>query len=144
MNISNTSARISAICYVIWGILHLQAAHAVYVVGQSMSFSMAQGRVFQDAWNLLFFALAAIGIALTLNWRNSVWGYWINFVNIGVADTGFILFVVVPGHMGIWPGILGPVFWIVGLVFSTLGIASRQDGTVGTRTHGNDSLSQPQ
>jgi hypothetical protein len=31
---------------------------------------MAQGRVFQDAWNLLFFGVTAIAVALTLNIRN--------------------------------------------------------------------------
>jgi hypothetical protein len=38
---------------------------------------MAQGRIFQDAWNLLFFDVTAMVIALTLNIRNNAWGYWI-------------------------------------------------------------------
>jgi hypothetical protein len=37
-------------------------------------------------------------VAATLNWRNSVWGYWINFATVGIADTGFIFFVLVPGY----------------------------------------------
>jgi hypothetical protein len=36
-------------------------------------FVKVQGRVFQDAWNLLFFSIIAISVAATLNWRNSVW-----------------------------------------------------------------------
>jgi len=43
----------------------------------------------------------------TLNRRNSVWGYWINLANVGIADTGFIFFILVPGYMPVWPSILG-------------------------------------
>ena len=67
-----------AICYALWGFLHLQAAYAVYHVGAALEPGMAQGRVFQDAWNLLFFGVTAIVVALTLNIRNNAWGYWIN------------------------------------------------------------------
>ena len=67
-----------AICYALWGCLHLQAAHAVYHVGAALEPGMAQGRVFQDTWNLLFFGVTAIAVALTLNIRNSACGYWIN------------------------------------------------------------------
>ena len=69
---------------------------------------MVQGRVFQDAWNLLFFSIIAISVAATLNWRNSVWGYWINFATVGIADTGFIFFVLVPGYTPVWPSASGP------------------------------------
>jgi hypothetical protein len=44
-----------AIAYAIWGLLHVQAAYAVYRVGVALEPGMVQGRVFQDSWNLLFF-----------------------------------------------------------------------------------------
>ena len=109
-----------AICYTIWGCLHLQAAYAVYHVGAALEPGMVQGRVFQDAWNLLFFGVAAITVALTLNIRNSVSGYWINLGVLSLADTGLIFFVLIPGYMLIWPGILGPFLWVVGWAFTTL------------------------
>jgi hypothetical protein len=74
-----------AIAYAIWGLLHVQAAYAVYRVGVAMEPGMVQGRVFQDSWNLLFFGGAAIALALTLNLRNSAWGYWINLGLISLA-----------------------------------------------------------
>jgi hypothetical protein len=40
---------------------------------------MVQGRVFQDAWNLPFFSIVAIAVAATVNWKNSAWGYGLNF-----------------------------------------------------------------
>src|SRR5580704_3911195 len=58
-----------AIAYAIWGLLHVQAAYAVYRVGVALEPGMVQGRVFQDSWNLLFFGGAAIerGVAELLS-----------------------------------------------------------------------------
>ena len=100
-------------------------AYSVYALGRPLDSSMVQGRVFQDAWNLLFFSIIAISVAATLNWRNSVWGYWINVATVGIADTGFIFFVLVPGYSPVWPGILGPVLWVLATVFSTIALLTR-------------------
>lgn len=109
-----------AICYALWGCLHLQAAYAVYRVGTALEPGMAQGRVFQDSWNLLFFGVTAIAVAFTLNIRNNTWGYWINLGVLALADTGLILFVLIPGYMPLWPGLAGPVLWALGWVLTTL------------------------
>lgn len=108
-----------AICYVLWGCLHVRAACAVYQLGGGLAPGMVQGRVLQDAWNLLFFGLTGIAVALTLNVRNNAWGFWINLWVLGLADTGLIFFVLIPGYMPLWPGIVGPVLWILGSVFTT-------------------------
>ena len=91
---------------------------------------MVQGRLFEDAWNLLFFSIIAIFVAATLNWRNSVWGYWINLAAVGIADTGFIFFVLVPGYTPVWPSILGPVFWVLATIFSTIALLTRTGSKV--------------
>jgi hypothetical protein len=109
-----------AICYVLWGCLHLYAADAVYHVGAALEPGMARGRVLQDSWNLLFFGVTGIAVALTLNIRNSVWGYWINLCVLALADTGLIFFVLIPGYMPLWPGLAGPVLWVLGWIFTTL------------------------
>lgn len=118
-------ARWGAASYVIWSVLHLQAAYAVHKLALGVPVSMVQGRLLQDAWNLLAFSVAGAGTAIVLNWRNSTWGYWINAGIISIADLGFVFFVLIPGHMPIWPGIVGPVFWLVGLILTTLGITAR-------------------
>jgi hypothetical protein len=109
-----------AICYLLWGCLHVRAAHATYRLGTTLPPGMARGRVIQNAWNLLFFGITAIVVALTLNIRNSVWGYWINAGVLGVADTGLIFFVLIPGYMRLWPGLAGPVLWALGWILTTL------------------------
>ena len=128
MSTSNVISKIGAVFYIIWACLHLLAAYSVYALGRPLDSSMVQGRVFQDAWNLLFFSIIAISVAATLNWRNSVWGYWINFATVGIADTGFIFFVLVPGYTSVWPGILGPAFWVLATIFSTIALVTRTKG----------------
>lgn len=118
-------ARLGAASYVIWSILHLRAAYAVYKLAVGVPVSMVQGRLLQDAFNLLAFSVAGAGTSIALNWRNDTWGYWINVGIIGVADLGFVFFVLIPGHMPIWPGVIGPVFWLAGLILTTLGITAR-------------------
>ena len=130
MSTSNVNSKIGAILYIIWACLHFTAAYSVYVLGRSLESSMVQGRIFQDAFNLMFFSISTIAVAITLNWRNSVWGYWINLITVGVADTGFILFVIVPGHMPVWPGIMGPVIWVLAMIFSTVALLTRGKGAM--------------
>jgi len=108
------------VCYVLWGCLHLFAAYAVYRVGSALDPGMVRGRVLQDSWNLLFFGLTGITVAVTLNIRNNAWGYWINLGVLALADTGLILFVLIPGYMPLWPGLAGPVLWVAGWVLTTL------------------------
>jgi hypothetical protein len=125
-----------AICYALWGCLHLQAAYAVYHVGAALEPGMARGRVLQDAWNLLFFGVTAIAVALTLNIRNNAWGYWINLGVLALADTGLIFFVLVPGYMPLWPGVAGPVLWILGWILTTLAYLRTASNTATIATSG--------
>ena len=108
--------------YFIWGLLHLKAAYSVYQLGASLETGMIQGRIYQDAWSLLFFAVTGMVIAILWNWNNRLLGYWINLIMVSMTDIGFIAFILVPGHLPIFPGILGPVFWVLGATFSTLGM----------------------
>lgn len=126
-------ARAGAVSYIVWALLHFQAAWAVYQLGQGMAPSMEQGRVLQDAWNLACFSVAALGVAIALNWRNDRWGFWINAAVVSVADVGFIAFVLVPGHIGLWPGLLGPIFWILGLLLSTAALVTPTAGAASGR-----------
>jgi hypothetical protein len=78
----------------------------------------------------LFFGVTAIAVALTLNIRNNAWGYWINLWILALADTGLIFFILLPGHMPLWPGIAGPVLWILGFILTTLAYVRGAPATV--------------
>ncbi|NOR35467.1 MAG: hypothetical protein GQ577_01855, partial [Woeseiaceae bacterium] len=60
----NLFAKLGAVTYVLWGLLHIQAARLVYMLGQTLEPGMVQGRIYQGAWNLLFFALFGIVVAI--------------------------------------------------------------------------------
>ena len=96
---SNVFARSGAITYVLWGLLHVEAARRVMMLGQSLEPGMVQARIYQGAWNLLFFALFGIVVAVWMNWKNNRTGYWLNLVVVSVGDIGFILLVLAPGYL---------------------------------------------
>ena len=125
----NLFARLGAVTYVLWGLLHIQAARLVYALGASLEPGMIQGRIYQDAWNLLFFALFGIVVAVWLNWNNSRLGYWLNLVVVTAADLGFIFYILVPGYAPLVPAGLGPLLWILAVIFSTLGIMKSNGDT---------------
>ncbi len=117
--------RIGAVFYFLWGVLHLAAAVEGYRFAMALDAGMVQGRLLQNSWFLAFFAILAILVAIFMNWRNSKTGYWVNLIAVSVADIGFILFILMPAYMPLFPGILGPVFWILAAIFSTLGLRSK-------------------
>ena len=128
----NVFAKLGAITYVLWGLLHIQAARLVYMLGASLMPGMVQGRVYQDAFNLLFFALFGIAVAVMLNWKDSRLGYWLNLIVVSAADIGFIVYLLVPGYVPLVPGALGPLLWVLALIFSTLGILKKDSVTAAT------------
>ena len=62
----------------------------------------------------------------------------------GIADTGFIFFVLVPGYTPAWPSILGPVFWALATIFSTIALLTRTKGATRSFTGNNTELKHPQ
>ena len=47
----NIFAKVGAMAYVMWGILHIQAARLVFLLGDSLEPGMVQGRIYQDAFS---------------------------------------------------------------------------------------------
>jgi len=113
--------QIGALFYVAWALLHLNAAYKVYQLGSRQAAGMVGGRIYQSAWNLAFFAIAVAVVAVAYNWFNNPMGFWLNLILTSVTDIGFILFVVAPGYLPLWPGLLGPALWAAALLFSTVG-----------------------
>lgn len=122
----NIYARSGAVVYVLWGILHLEAARRVYALGQTLDPGMVQARIFQDSWNLLFFALFGIVVAMVYNWKNSRMGFWLNATVISAGDIGFILALLIPGYLPWVPAGLGPLLWIIALALTAAGTYSRK------------------
>lgn len=120
-----TLARIGAVFYVLWGLLHLLAAGRLLGFATGLEDEMLRARLMQGAWHMLFFALIAIVVGAWLNRRNSTAGYWINLVTVSVVDLGFIALLLVPGLVPLWPGLLGPALWLAAAAFSTAAMLRR-------------------
>ena len=114
-------ARLGALFYVLWGLIHYNATYGLFQLASTVPASMVRGRVQQDAFYLAGLATIGIIVGLWLNWRNERLGFWLNAVAISLGDIPFVLFVLLPGYMPFWPGVLGPALWIAGLLFTALG-----------------------
>jgi len=112
--------RIGAALYLLWGVLHVNAAIATYELGATLEPGLVQGRVYQDAWNLLFVAIAVSVIAILLNWKNSRLGFWLNLGIASITDMGFIIHVLVPEHVPFIPAVAGPVLWVLAVIFTAI------------------------
>jgi hypothetical protein len=54
--------------------------------------------------------------------RPSIWqGCWMNRTHIAFADIPFVPFVLVPGLISWWPGLAGPLLWLIAFVFTSIG-----------------------
>ena len=115
-------AKIGAVLYMLWGILHVFAAYKVVILALTLEQGMVQGRLYQDAWNLLFFALFGIVVGILYNWKNSKIGYYLNLIVVSTGDIGFIITILLPGYLPLFPGLIGPLLWLLALTFSTIAI----------------------
>ncbi len=115
-------AKLGAIFYILWGLLHLKAAYAVYSLANSLEAGMVQARLLQDSSFMLMVSVLAIWVAATRNWKNDRTGYLINLVAVSAVDIFFIILIVMPGYLPVKIAAGGPVLWILGLIFSTLAI----------------------
>jgi len=108
--------------YLVWAGLHIQAGHAVAKLGRAQHHSMVQARLYQDAW-MLYFAAGTVAVvslvAIFLDWQPA---YWVNLGVAFITDSTFIVFVLKPHYMALWPGLQGPLAWAGGLIFSTAGL----------------------
>src|ERR1700692_1479796 len=114
------AAKLGAVLYVCWGLLHFTAAFGVYRLAQHSPATMCQWRLMPNAFYLAAFSATEIVLAITLNWRNDRLCFWLNGVMVGIADIPFILFVLIPGYAPWWPGLLGPVLWITAFSVTAL------------------------
>ncbi len=120
-------AKIGSVFYILWGLLHLVAAKKVYILGQTLESGIVQGRIFQDAFYLLFFAIFGIVVAVIFNWKNSKLGFWLNSIVISFIDIGFIITILIPGYLPLFPGLIGPILWLLALVFTAVGLYQRNN-----------------
>jgi len=131
--------KIGAIFYVLWGIQHVAfggmflyallsggipavlALSDVTIPAQDFP-GMLNGLLVWHSWNLIWFGLFAFIVGVAMNWRNSQAGYWMNLVVVSASELGFVFAILAPGYIGFSGAIVGPIIWILAVIFSTIGI----------------------
>lgn len=134
-------SRVGAVFYILWGVMHIMVGIMILHIRSSQgvpamlgffglrggaALSSEAGNVIgslgmQHAANLAIFGIAAIFIAVTMIWKGEVLGFWLNFIVLGLADIAFIIAFFIPGYIRGVAGVMGPVLFVLGALFSGLG-----------------------
>ncbi|MEM9029053.1 MAG: hypothetical protein AAGC70_11855 [Pseudomonadota bacterium] len=114
------SLKVSAILWVIWGLVHALAggivlagdatagsqaiADAVVPETLALAYPPAVGGILnQHGWNLGWFGIATI-IGAIFIWRGNLTAIWVTGMVGGMADLGYLFFVDIPGYVNFFPG----------------------------------------
>ncbi len=140
------AAKIGAMFYALWGLIHILGGVVLIQQAQSggagaalatlgtavppeqlrqVTGGVAQAVLAFFGWNWVWIGLLVLVVAVRLNWRASPAGYWINLFVAGASDLGLVLLLLVPGYMAIADGWPGPLLWLLAAGFSTLGLLSQ-------------------
>lgn len=138
--------KVGAVFYVLWGLVHVIAGVVVLYALQSDGVGAALGKLGNAvpagelpqglsgianspialmSWDLIWFGSLVAVLAVTLNWKNSRTGFWINLGIVLVTDLAYTFAVIVPGYVAFPRGFMGPPLGVLAIVFSTIGLASR-------------------
>ena len=138
-----TAYKWGAISYILWGVMHAmiglqilwinlgqssrQVISSLYLDAGTISTppqlgSVISGLINQHGWNLFWFGVVAVIVAVIGNWRNNRAAYWANLALVSLADIGFIFAILIPGYIKLAIGIGGPILWVVAMLLSTIGI----------------------
>ena len=127
---STLTARLGALCYIAWGLFHVNVAHDIYTLGSTQT-EITRGRLYQLAAYMLCISIFAIVTGAAGNWRNGPRSYWLNLIVVGWADLVWVLVVVLPGYAPLLRGLLPPAVYVLGALLTTA--ARRRAGRVPLR-----------
>jgi hypothetical protein len=114
--------KISAILWIIWGLVHTCFGVAIMAVDASEGFAAiaasvspevlrvdyhlaVEGILNQHGWNLLWFGIVTT-IGGVMSWRRNMTSIWVTSMVGGLADMGYLIFVDFPGYGTFIPGTL--------------------------------------
>ena len=123
--LAQASAIVGAVFYLLWGLLHIQAGVTIASLGLGLHKStMVQGRIYQDSFYTFSAAAALIITVMVSAWKVSDWKgwkccYWLTLGIAAATVVSFIIFILVPGYMKLWPGLEGPGAWGIAWSFWT-------------------------
>lgn len=119
-NTQKIALQVSAVLWVIWGIVHAAAGSIVIPADASGGFQAIAdavdpallqadyhpavgGILNQHGWNLFWGGIVTV-IGGVFVWRGSHTGIWVTAMVGGLLDIGYLMFVDVPGYVNFVPG----------------------------------------
>lgn len=126
--------KLSAILWVVWGLVHTlagiivvssDATAAVQAIADgvdpnllALSYPDAAGAIInQHGWNLAWFGIATMIGALFI-WRNSATAIFVTAMIGGLADIGYFMFLDLGGYVNFIPGTLMTIFSALAIILS--------------------------
>jgi hypothetical protein len=129
-NMNTKLVRIGAVFYILWGVLHVIAGLQGFInPPEQAAVGYVAASLMQHSYNLIWFGVVSVIIAVFWIWRLDKTGYWMNLVLVSLADIGWLVFVVFPGHYDFVEGMIGPILWAFAVVFTTLGFRNSSRAT---------------
>lgn len=140
-------ARIGAVFFVLWGLLHLVGGSAILATtlggGPAAGFAFYEqsGGDFSGLAGAILamnsFTIAWVGalvtvIAVTMNWRNDCTGFLLNVVLAGLMDIALIAFLLAPGFVTLGDALNGIILLVVAATFSSLGLLRQRKASAST------------
>lgn len=136
------TAKIGAVFYALWGLLHVAGGSVMLVAwaqngGAGVMRAISSGPAAESistlpssvgalaayhSFNLIWLGALVTGVAILLNWNASRLGYWINLILVVAVDFGLLVFQLVPGYIAWADGVLGIALMVPAVVLSTLGL----------------------
>jgi hypothetical protein len=137
----NILAKIGAVAFGLWGLLHIIGGAAILFAlegGPDQGYALYQNHagtytplsgaiLGYFAFLLICIAVAVSFVAVRLNWRNSKPGLVANTLNIGLTDLGLILYLLVPGFVTWGEAAIG--LGLFGIAVVSSGLACRATHT---------------
>lgn len=143
---AKTLAKTGAVMYVLWGILHVIVGAIpllwLFTRGRTAmldfhNFDLEPGTldasmvhagniIAEHSAELIAFGLMAIIVAVALNWKNDILGFWLNFIVLGIVDVAFVLGEIVPGYVPVEQAIIGPLLFVLGALFTGAAVWGRR------------------
>ena len=136
----NLAHKIGALFYIFWGMIHILGGSAIMLQDKAsaqlamqgtarpieefehISNATLNGILSYHGFNIVWFGIFVIVVAIAFNWKNKIIGYWLNLTVISAIEIGLIVFMLIPENMLISDGSIGIVLFLLALTFTTIGL----------------------
>lgn len=116
-----TTYRLGAIFYILWAVFLLYVSYETYNMGVKFNIGFIKPHIIRDSLFLLAAALITAYVAIRYNWNNDRTGYWVNLLLVSLINIIILILFVIPGHVSVVGHGTGILFWVLAIIFSTIG-----------------------